>query len=223
MSIEMKEPKLIIVFDVETNGLIPKKNSMSISQNINNPYILQLSFIVYDVANMIENRVFNSYVNVDDSVMISPKITELTGITREKCKSLGNPIEDVLIEFYKEYERCDVIVAHNISFDREMINIEILRNHSKMTELGYVRPEIIFNNTYNHIHNKYLFCTMLHGKSTCNIIVETSKRSYIKFPKLSELYFKLFGEVPEGLHDALVDTRVCLKCYLDLNSKNVIV
>jgi hypothetical protein len=43
-------------------------------------------------------------------------------------------------------------------------------------------------------------------------------RKYKKNPKLSELYFKLFNQVPLGLHDALVDTEVCLKCYIQLIS-----
>ena len=37
---------------------------------------------------------------------------------------------------------------------------------------------------------------------------------YTKFPKLSELHFHYFEMVPDNLHNSLVDTFVCLKCYL---------
>jgi hypothetical protein len=43
-----------------------------------------------------------------------------------------------------------------------------------------------------------------------------SPRKYKKFPKLSELYNHLFGYVPENLHNALVDTIVCLRCFLKI-------
>jgi hypothetical protein len=33
---------------------------------------------------------------------------------------------------------------------------------------------------------------------------------------MAELHMKLFGEIPTGLHDALVDTTVRLKSYLEL-------
>jgi DNA polymerase III alpha subunit (gram-positive type) len=196
--------KLIMVFDVETTGLIPKRDG-----NINScPYILQLSFIVYDVINKKTIRTFDSYVNIDDSIEISKKITEITGIVKETCK-IGNPIEKVMTEFYKEYMKCDIIIAHNINFDKEMIMIEIIRNNNKMIELGCEIPSLLFNNTFNSIENKKLYCTMLSGP-------KISIDKYKKVPKLSELHCKLFGVIPDGLHNALVDTKVCLRCYLQM-------
>lgn len=41
-------------------------------------------------------------------------------------------------------------------------------------------------------------------------------KKYKKFPKLSELHEHLFGYVPEDLHNALVDTMVCLRCFLKI-------
>jgi DNA polymerase III epsilon subunit-like protein len=41
-------------------------------------------------------------------------------------------------------------------------------------------------------------------------------RMYKKYPKLSELHAHLFGDVPEHLHNALVDTLVCLRCFLKI-------
>jgi DNA polymerase III epsilon subunit-like protein len=41
-------------------------------------------------------------------------------------------------------------------------------------------------------------------------------RMYKKYPKLSELHSHLFGDVPEHLHNALVDTLVCLRCFLKI-------
>jgi DNA polymerase-3 subunit epsilon len=177
-------------------------------------------------------RTFNSYVDVDDDVEISPKITEITGIVRETCKSRGIPIQDVLTEFYRAYQSCDVIIAHNIDFDKEMIMVEVIRNYSKMLDNGCENPSILFNEIHNIVYSRRMYCTMLNGKDFCDIWVEgkfesrpeikadgtTVVRKYKKNPKLSELYFKIFNEIPLGLHDALVDTETCLKCYIYLIS-----
>ena len=62
----------VLVFDVETNGLLPK----FCANNLNNyPYILQLSYIIYDVGNDKILQEFDSYVDIDDSIPISNKIT----------------------------------------------------------------------------------------------------------------------------------------------------
>jgi DNA polymerase III alpha subunit (gram-positive type) len=208
---------LIMVFDVETTGLLPKRDV--ISKDISScPYILQLSFIVYDVTTKKTMRIFDSYVNIDDSIVVSKKITEITGIVKDTCKAIGNPIEEIMTEFYKEYMKCNTIIAHNINFDKEMIMIEIIRNNKKMIELGCEVPSLLFNNTFNHIENKKLYCTMLSGTKQCEILKESidKKRVYKKIPKLSELYFKLFDVIPDGLHNSLVDTKVCLRCYLQM-------
>ena len=219
---------LVMAFDVETTGLIPKRGPKTIfTDDIGlSPYILQLSFIVYNTESNVTVRTFNSYVNIDDSIEISPKITELTGIVREMCNTQGQSIEYILSEFYKEYVSCDTIVAHNIDFDKEMIMIETIRNHSKMVELGCTNPTLLFNDMYNFISKKEIYCTMRIGKELCNLWTQPSssslsKRSYKKNPKLSELYFKIFNEIPLGLHDAFVDTDACLKCYLHMNNYNV--
>ena len=37
-----------------------------------------------------------------------------------------------------------------------------------------------------------------------------------KWPRLEELYQKLFGEDFENRHQALADVRACAKCYFEL-------
>ena len=36
---------------------------------------------------------------------------------------------------------------------------------------------------------------------------------YFKYPKLSELYHKIFGIIPKGTHNSMVDVLICLRCY----------
>jgi hypothetical protein len=41
-------------------------------------------------------------------------------------------------------------------------------------------------------------------------------RSYKKFPKLVELYQKMFDVTPKNLHNSLNDVIVCLRCFIKL-------
>lgn len=223
-----------LIFDVETTGL-PQKTGDITKQ----PYIIQLSFVVINVS--FENEVtydtlveHNYYIRINDSIEISPKIVELTGITKEKCLSDGVPISNVLYKFYKEYMKADRIVSHNIDFDSKMILIEIERNYNKLTKMGCGVPFAIFNPMFNKVNNIALYCTMTEGRDVTNIVIAYKQhtvlpvvipppqvrphRTYKKNPKLIELYTHLYPErsQPVGLHDSLVDTKVCMECYIRL-------
>ena len=43
-----------------------------------------------------------------------------------------------------------------------------------------------------------------------------------KWPKLQELYVKLFNEKFEGAHDALADIEATVKCYFELVKLSII-
>jgi DNA polymerase III epsilon subunit-like protein len=219
--------KRVLIFDVETTGLIPKKDPVTKAPPPIEtcPYIIQLGFAVYDISLKAVVRQFSSCINIPQTVVIEPFIIELTRVTREKCDA-GMLIEDALTEFYNEYRRCDCIVAHNIDFDSEMISLEFHRlNQSILTRCPLYL--CLFNETYNRHNNIEMFCTMRSGKNLCNIIVqppakldslgqEILPKPYKKFPRLEELYFALYQEMPEDLHDALVDSLVCLRCFIKM-------
>ena len=201
----------ILFFDVETTGLIPKDQTITLDKY---PHILQLSFIVfYTLMKTIEN-VENYYIKINPEIEISEKITELTGITHEICKEKGKSIEYVLDRLYLAYNNCDTIIAHNYEFDSKMIKVELQRNKiSIMKEIPYCIN--LFNTIYDKLHGIETYCTMRNSINICNIMrTGNNGTSFKKFPSLKELHEHLFKETPENLHDSLVDTLVCLKCYL---------
>jgi DNA polymerase III epsilon subunit-like protein len=212
-------PNLLLIFDVETPGLIPK-NTNAIEKM---PYITQLSFIVYDTNAKKIDTSYNTYINIPDNVEITPEIERLTGVTRTKCTS-GVYIHQALDELYNQYLRCNQIIAHNIEFDSKMIRIELERNEQYIHKHMY-HLFILFDIGFELSAKKTRFCTMKNTVDLCNI--ETSavdKRGitykYKKYPKLSELHEKLFGFIPENLHDSMIDSAVCLNCYLYLMDEN---
>lgn len=230
----------ILVFDVETTGLIPKPtyetemlnpeqsanplNQLLIAKTKQKvpppieayPHILQLSYIIYNLGQRSIEETYNAYINVDESIDISEKITEITGITRQICTERGIHLVDALSKFAEAYSRCDFIVAHNMDFDSAAINAEMRRHGIEHT-------------MFLPTDSGKLYCTMKNSIHICNIMVDRKRpkpsvegqtpapiSQYKKFPKLSELYQHLFGIVPENLHNSLIDTLVCLRCLLKI-------
>lgn len=189
----------ILVFDTETTGIIKKSASLE-----ENPYILQFSYCVYDLKRQMIEKIFNSYIRVDPSVVISKEITNINGCTRELCDA-GMPIQDALISFYTDLSSCNILVAHNITFDMEMIQLEF-RRHGP--ELATICPD------YANCLSKNNVCTMRTSTNICRLPGRTGK-SY-KWPTLLELHVHLFQTKPENLHNSMVDILVCLRCYLKI-------
>lgn len=202
-------PQRVMVFDVETSGLLPKNSYQQI------PHILQLSYMVYDLRYKTIEKKYNAYIKVAEDVVITDEITQLTGITRKQCDEEGIPIIDALYAMYFDYTACDCIVAHNLKFDSIMVGIELERNEAP-TELRN-----LMNREYEEKTNKMRYCTMMNSIDLCKIRMDSVNKkgepfTYNKWPKLSELHNHLFGFVPDGLHDSMVDVKVCLECYLKI-------
>jgi len=213
--------RYVLVFDVETTGLIPKKtpNDTTPVSITEYPHIIQFSHTLYDTfANTVECS-SDSYIHIPHDVTISEFVTNLTGITLDDCYTKGRDIVDVLIDFSAVYKKSNVLVAHNIDFDSNMIMIEVQRNKEELLKRA---PEcfMLFNHMFERTNNIERYCTMMKGIEMCNIKIESKivgKPPRKKWPKLFELYEHLFhGEKVEGLHNSRVDVETCLKCYLKM-------
>ena len=81
-----------------------------------------------------------------------------------------------------------------------------------------VGAELIRCGRRDSLFTKPSICTM---QSTVDFCAIPGKYGY-KFPKLQELYKKLFGNEFEDAHNALSDIRATLKCYLELKKRGII-
>ena len=62
-----------------------------------------------------------------------------------------------------------------------------------------------------------IYCTMQESIELCAIEMKDKfGRPYKKFPKLVELYQKMFNITPKNLHNSLNDVIVCLRCFIKL-------
>lgn len=199
VKLHINQMPLALIFDVETTGLIPKPNE-SVSEI---PYIIQLSFALYDTDSIKLVETYDAYIRIPDKVVLKPIITELTGITRDLLDEEGIPCGVALDAFYDAWKKADILVAHNMGFDSNMIKIELCAH----------RPQI--DDIYEGKKKEY--CTMLNGTELCKISRTNSRGPYLKQPKLSELYAHLFGALPNiRLHNSMVDVLVCLRCFLKM-------
>jgi len=205
--------KLLLIFDVETTGLELKKALPQCS------YIIQLSFMVYNLETNAIQENFNEYIKIPHHVEIIPFIENLTKINRELCDH-GISIQTGLRAFYKAYHTCDFVVAHNFSFDASMITLEFLRHFQEL------KSECPNGLRLFHNHDKQ-YCTMKSSIHLCKIpfadatnwaLRNPNQKENFKFPKLEELYSFLFQEDAqiENLHNSMVDVLVCFKCFMKL-------
>jgi DNA polymerase III epsilon subunit-like protein len=204
---------LVLVFDTETTGL-PKSKIVS-SNTLNYwPHIVQFSYVVYDTNTHKIIKMKDWIVKLAENITIPEETTKIHGITNEMSKNKGVDISTVFEEFFDDFYKCAEIVAHNLNFDFNMVNVEMYRmienkNTGKKSETELKEDLNYFNNC------KKFYCTMQETIEFCNIeLVNKGGKKYLKFPRLSELYKKLFDETPNNLHNSLNDTVICLRCFM---------
>jgi len=188
----------VLVFDTETTGL-PERNASFTETNLW-PHVIQLSYVLYetDTGKILEHG--DNIINLPKDVEISEKSIEIHGIDRKKSNG-GILIKDAIQDFNNMILKCDMIVGHNISFDKKMISVECIR----------LKTRQYFNVYGTRIKE---FCTMKGSTKLCNILkAKTNGNTYLKFPTLCELHNHLFGYNPENLHNSMIDVLVCMKCF----------
>ena len=183
-----------LVFDTETTGL-PQGRNPSIYNTELWPHVIQLSYIVYCSD---ENKILSlvdDYIKINDDVVIEEKSQEIHNISKEKLNTLGINIVDALNKFNKWAEQCELLIGHNVSFDKRMVIVEGIRNNIRMK-----------------VHTTY--CTMKETTELCKIEREfRDGKKYFKYPSLSELYNHLFDKIPKNTHNALTDILICMRCF----------
>jgi len=199
-----------LVFDSETTGL-SKTQIISPSTMHLWPHVVQFSYIVFDTESNEIVKIKDSIIKVPDGFTITEENAKIHGITTEISLAKGVDLLPVLEEFFADFDSSDHIVGHNVSFDINMIKAELQRlimNSSDKKLQEYL--------TKINTSTKF-YCTMQETIELCAIeLKDKYGRPYKKFPKLVELYQKMFGVTPKNLHNSLNDVIVCLRCFIKL-------
>ena len=207
----------VLVFDTETTGL-PKTKLMTEEALPLWPYIVQFSYLIYDTDENAIVKIRDSIVKIPMMIHISEECTGIHGITNDHCSSQGIPLEELFHDFSSDFQEVDLVVAHNLSFDLNMVKIELMRIIQSF-QGAITRERSLFISFLKTVQesNKY-YCTMQESIDLCDIKAMTKKgnKEFVKFPKLVELHQKLFYSTPKNLHNSLNDILVCLRCYYAL-------
>jgi DNA polymerase-3 subunit epsilon len=215
----------VLVFDTETTGL-PKSKLISPDTLHLWPYIVQLSFIIYDtdLNDVVEAKDF--IINVEGRVIIPEESINIHGITNEISYSKGVTIEEVLNVFFYYLRNVDILVGHNVSFDINMVKIELLRIIYLNKNISSEEQTETKHNLHYLTNYKNISCTLQDSIDLCDIkAIDKYGKQYAKWPKLSELHHKLFDSVPNNLHNSFNDILATLRCFVkmkhntDLNEK----
>lgn len=190
-----------LFFDTETTGVPANYNAPSSDLN-NWPRLVQIAWVVTDEDGKIIKGPCSEIIKPSDFVIPQDSI-KVHGISQALAIKEGKELSCVLSEFSSDVKECTRIIGHNISFDIHVVSAEYLRiGRRDLSRILEFTPS---------------FCTMKNSVNFCKI---PGGFSY-KYPKLSELYIKLFGSDFDNAHDACSDIVATLKCYFELKKRSV--
>lgn len=192
---------MILFFDTETTGFFQEKLPVD---HPDQPYIVQLAA---ELCNETGAPIAGFSFIIDPGVSIPDRAASVHGITSEKAAQFGASPEFALSAFTHLYQRADLICAHNIKFDRGVMEAAISRHYKKVMPL-----------------RKPLFCTMEAATPIINI-PPTERMIAAGFnkpkpPKLEECIKHFFAEELMGAHDAMADVIACRRVFFHLRSLN---
>lgn len=193
---------MILFFDTETTGFLDERLPIDHEAQ---PYIVQLAAqLCQDDGSPVAGFCFI----VAPGVAIPERAAAVHGITDEKVIQFGVSAEFALSAFTHLYQRADLICAHNIKFDKGIVEVAIARHSGKTMPL-----------------RKPLFCTMEAASPVINLPPTEKMRAAgfdkPKPPKLEECIRHFFNEDLDGAHDAMIDLTACRRVYLHLKSLGV--
>jgi DNA polymerase-3 subunit epsilon len=122
---------------------------------------------------------------------IQPGAQAAHGITLARAQAEGVPIAQAIGQFDELLAQADLAVAHNVRFDRLLMDSEYLRLGRRA---GWPAT----------------FCTMV---AATNIVRLPGNYGKYKWPTLEEAFRHFFHRSPVGAHDALADVRTCMAIF----------
>ena len=193
---------IVLVYDTETTGLpIWEAPSEDPAQ----PHITQIAAQLFDEDKPTDILGSINLLIQPEGWTILADLEQLTGITTEKAERFGVPLDAALSIFLDLWERCDLRVAHNESFDARMLRIELHR-------------ENLADSTLNDRWKAgKAFCTansctkILNLPPTEKMIRAGFKKP--KLPNLGEAYRFFTGKELVNAHNAAVDLMACKAVY----------
>lgn len=177
----------LLIFDTETTGLPNNKRQSALSKPNNWPHIVSISWVIME-SKTSEIIKVNNHIIKPIGWTVPQESTRIHGISHDMAVQKGEDLSTIIRQFMSD--PCDMIVAHNIEFDMNVLTNAIV------WDLGMEPPMF-----------PQEICTMKLSTNICKI---PGKYRDYKYPSLKELYFHVFSKYPDEsrLHGSLYDVTV---------------
>lgn len=185
-----------LFFDTETTGLWEKRLPCG---HEGQPRLVQLAAILEDAAT--HREIMRLALVVYRPEPIPDAAARVHGTTTEISQAIGVNENAALDVFCDMVLAADMVVAHNIEFD-----VNIINNAARLLSGD---PKL------NIFTGKSKFCTMLAGVPVCKLPSKFGHRGYA-WPKLEEAVRTLLGREPSDAHQAIGDAIDCRDVFYHL-------
>jgi len=193
---------MFLFFDTETTGL-PNNWNAPISDIQNWPRMVQLAYRLCNSDGTVQER--GNFIVKPEGFRIPLDVSQIHGITTERALREGIELSTVLSNFQSSFAKAATLVAHNLDFDEKILGCEFYRVNGK-----------------DPLTSKQKFCTMKHPLIINYCAIPPIRYGSYKWPKLSELHYKLFGCNFEEAHNADIDIQATVKCFFELRNRQII-
>ncbi len=192
---------MYLIFDTETTGL-PKRWDAPLSDSENWPRCIQIAWQIHDASG--ELIAHQDYLIQPTGFTIPFDSEQVHGISTALAEEQGVSLSEVLEDFEAAIKGVAFVVGHNISFDRNIMGAEFLRQ-------GLEDP----------LEGKTVIDTCTEETATlCKLA--GGRGGKFKLPTLGELYVHLFQEQFEEAHNATADVEATARAFFELLRKNEI-
>jgi DNA polymerase-3 subunit epsilon len=189
-----------LIFDTETTGMV--KWDLP-PEHPSQPDLVQLGMLLVETGSWRLRARHSTLVRLAEGVSIEAGAREAHGISEEECARFGVAPIVACSLFNQLCLQADLIVAHNMSFDRSVMLTALHRLGDK--------PD--------RMQGRRLVCTK---ESSTDVLKLPGRYGSYKWPTLAEAYQYYSGQALEGAHDALVDTEACLTVFRGLVQQGVV-
>lgn len=193
-----------LVIDVETTGLPPKNGDYK-TQFAEFPDIVSIAYKVDDTQT-------KEFIINQEGRKIPQHTIDIHGITNEMADASPYFIVPVMEEIIA-LEVPEKTIGHNIYFDSSNIKAQLIR----IIRANKIKREL-YDKMEEILHKDRRVDTMKSTIKFCDLPGKFGP----KWPKLTELHFKLFGTLPETSHSSGADCDTTYKCYIELVKRGII-
>ena len=200
---------MALIVDTETTDKVDFRKTY---EDPCQPDLVQLGMILVDTCNWKKRMQMSLLIQETCDSKISSKAQEVHGITNDHCRAFGVPAATAAQLLQQAYAKADCIVAHNLQFDRTVLQTFLHRSLLAQQQKQQTHAQ-------GFLERIPQICTMRESTDILQLPHPKFKKSKTyKWPSLQEAHAHFTGSNQEesqihGAHDALVDAQACLTVF----------